>query len=100
VKFVKVHGDNSIRYQDGEDGKIYQVDFNGMKKVNKFEVDELGEDLEHPNMIGPILDPQVIEDDDDHEIAYFRLSKDRVIKITPKEIKVCEDYKGTDLSQK
>jgi hypothetical protein len=30
LRYVKVHDHNSIRYQDGPEGKIYQVDFNGM----------------------------------------------------------------------
>jgi hypothetical protein len=95
MRYVRVHGPNSIRYKDGEKGKIYQVDFNGMDKVTKKDVEELGDDLEHPNLENPIFDKKITTE---HKVVYFKLSKDRVIKITDSHIKVCEEYESKDLT--
>ena len=64
-----------------------------MEKATITEVDSLGEDLEHTNFVSPILDTNI---DRDHEKVYFRLSKERLIQITAKNIKILEGFNGSD----
>jgi hypothetical protein len=56
-----------------------------MDKPNISDVDSLGEDLEHSNFVKPFCDTKLKKD---HKVVYFRLSRERIIRISLTDIKV------------